>query len=132
MAAIHRAVDAQRTACTLLPGGADLQFRVGATEEQSLPDQCLAFCGIIGALSALIEKCIAFSYRPMICRVYGMPAVSSYSSNRLSLLLHDLSKRLFFELNGAFMAGPLLFPLTTVVSGKFVQDYFNFITKEKT
>jgi hypothetical protein len=49
----------------------------------------------------------------------------------LNLRLHDLSKRLFFELNGAFMAGPLLFPLTIVVSGKFVQDYFNFITKEK-
>ena len=68
----------------------------------------------------------------MICRVFGMPAVASFSSNRLNLRLHDLSKRLFFELNGAFMGGPLLFPLTTVVSGKFVQDYFNFITEEKT
>ena len=68
----------------------------------------------------------------MICRVYGMSAVTSYSSNRSSLRLHDLSKRLFFELNSAFMGGPLLFPLTTVVSGKFVQDYFNFITREKT
>jgi hypothetical protein len=64
----------------------------------------------------------------MICRVYGMPAVTSFSSNRFSLGLHDLSKRLFFELNGAFVEGPLLFPLPTVVSGKFVQDYFNFIT----
>ena len=67
----------------------------------------------------------------MICRVYGMPAVVSFSSNRLSLRLHDLSKRLFFELNGAFIEGPLLFPLTTVVSGKFVQDYFNFITRRE-
>jgi hypothetical protein len=50
----------------------------------------------------------------------------------LSLRLHDLSKRLFFELNGAFMGGPLLFPLTTVVSGKFVQDFFKFITREHT
>ena len=110
----------------------DLQFRVGANEEmvRSLPDQRAALADYRCPLS-VDRKCIAFPYRPMICRVYGMPAVSSYSSNRLSLRLHDLSKRLFFELNGTFMGEPLLFPLTTVVSGKFVQDYFNFITREK-
>jgi len=129
LAAIQRGVEAQRTACTLLPGEPDLQFRVGETiGNEACPTNALHLHDYRCPLS-MDRKCIAFSYRPMICRAYGMPAATSYSANRVSLRLHDLSKRLFFELNGAFMGGPLLFPLTTVVSGKFVQDYFNFITK---
>jgi hypothetical protein len=136
LAAIRRGVEAQRLACTFLPGGGpttsvggDFQFRVAAAEDQDVcPTSALHLQDYLCPLS-VDRKCIAFTYRPMICRVYGMPALTSYSSNRLNLRLHDLSKRLFFELNGAFPAGSLLFPLTTVVSGKFVQDYFSFITR---
>jgi hypothetical protein len=39
----------------------------------------------------------------------------------------EISRRLFFEMNGAFLEGALLFPVTHVVSGRFVQDYFNFL-----
>jgi len=129
LASIQRGVEAQRTACTLLPEGAGLGFRVGETgEKEACPTSPLRLRDYRCPLS-VDRKCIAFPSRPMICRFYGMPAVLSFSPDRLTLRLHDLSKRLFFELNGAFMEGPLLFPLTTVVSGKFVQDYFNFITR---
>jgi Fe-S-cluster containining protein len=129
LAAIQRGVEAQRTACALLPGNAELRFRVKETAEgEACPTGTLRLRDYRCPLS-VDRKCIAFPYRPMICRVYGMPAVTSYSSNRSALRLHDLSMRLFFELNGTLMEGTLLFPLTTVVSGKFVQDYFTFITR---
>jgi protein-tyrosine phosphatase len=144
LAAIRRGLDAQRLACTLLPGGGPttsvggpttsggggFQLGVAAAEDQEVcPTSALHLRDYRCPLS-VDRKCIAFTYRPMICRVYGMPAVTSFFSNRLTLRLHDLSKRLFFELNGPFPEGSLLFPLTTVVSGKFVQDYFSFITRQ--
>lgn len=129
LSAIQRGVEAQRAACSLFPGGGDLRFRVGRTGgDEACPTGTLSLPDYRCPLS-VDRKCVVFPYRPMICRVYGMPAVRSFSANRLSLGLHDLSRRLFFGLNGAFVEGPLLFPLTTVVSGKFVQDYFNFISK---
>ena len=136
LAAISRGVEAQRLACTLLPGGGpttsvggDFQFRAGPNQEnEACPTSALHLRDYRCPLS-MDRKCIAFPYRPLICRVYGMPAVTSYSSNRSTLRIHDLSKRLFFELNSTFLEGSLLFPLTAVVSGKFVQDYFGFITR---
>ena len=130
LGAIRRGVEAQRLTCTLHPGGGDLPSRVGTTEQnEPYPTSALHLRDYRCPLS-IDRKCIAFPYRPMICRVYGMPAVTSYSSNRANLSLHDLSKRLFFELNSTFLEGSLLFPLTAVVSGKFVQDYFAFITRQ--
>ncbi len=130
LAAIRRGVEAQRAASTVFPGAVELQFRVVKREEnEACPTGTLILPDYRCPLS-VDRKCIAFPYRPMICRVYGMPVVTPSTSNRVNHRLRDLSKRLFFELNGTFMEGPLLFPLTTVVSGKFVQDYFNFITTQ--
>uniref|UniRef100_A0A832A1M5 Uncharacterized protein n=1 Tax=Desulfacinum infernum TaxID=35837 RepID=A0A832A1M5_9BACT len=40
-------------------------------------------------------------------------------------LLFEMSRSLFFALNGFFLEGrSLIFPLPHVVSGKFIQDYF--------
>jgi len=134
LASIQRGVEAQRTACTLLHGGAaaGFQFRAGeAREEEACPPGPLQLRDYRCPLS-VDGKCIAFAFRPLICRFYGMPALLAASPDRLTLWIHELSERLFFELNGAFMQGPLLFPVTTVVSGKFVQEYFNFITRHET
>lgn len=44
--------------------------------------------------------------------------------------LYEMSKRLFFALNGTFLERKgLLFPITHVVSGKFIQDYFTLLTE---
>jgi len=70
-------------------------------------------------------KCILYAQRPFLCRVHGLenPAPLAKANQRIL----DISRRLFFELNGMFMEGTLLFPVTHVVSGRFVQDYFNFL-----
>jgi len=74
-------------------------------------------------------KCIAFSYRPIVCRVYRTTGTAAYSTKVLEERLHELSRRLFLELNAALLEGTLLFSLTNVVSGRFVQEYFHFIAK---
>ncbi len=70
-------------------------------------------------------KCILFPHRPVLCRVHGIEDPSLYARAEQKIL--ELSRRLFFELNGAFLDGALLFPVTHVLSGRFVQDYFNFL-----
>jgi len=73
-------------------------------------------------------KCIAFSYRPIVCRIYDMVG-AAFSVDQLQGKLHDLSKRLFLELNSTYLEETLIFSLTNVVSGRFVQEYFDFISK---
>lgn len=95
-------------------------------------------------------SCIAYSCRPVACRTYGMtdnpsgeaqgaerraeysPAQRDkpFSMELVNRELWEISRRLFFALNGTFLEGKsLLFPITNVVSGKFVQDYFNLLSK---
>jgi hypothetical protein len=74
-------------------------------------------------------KCIVFSFRPVVCRAYDATGPDPYAMQPLEERLHDLSKRLFLELNAALLEGTLLFSLTNVVSGRFVQEYFHFIAK---
>ena len=90
-------------------------------------------------------RCILYDYRPLECRVYGLPVIhrgerivwgNGPSSEELDKLeayplddvkeeLFQMSRRLFFAFNSTFLEDrSLLFPLTHVVSGKFVQDYF--------
>jgi protein-tyrosine phosphatase len=96
--------------------------------------------------------CIAYSCRPVACRAYGMasyPMTGTSGIERQALYLnaaaHDekpfslelvnrelweISRRLFFALNGTFLdEKSLLFPIANVVSGKFVQDYFTLLSK---
>ncbi|NTV34153.1 MAG: phosphatase [Deltaproteobacteria bacterium] len=71
------------------------------------------------------KKCILYAHRPVLCRVHGLedPALLERANQKIL----EISRRLFFELNGAFLEGTLLFPVTHVVSGRFIQDYFNFL-----
>lgn len=71
------------------------------------------------------SKCILYAQRPILCRVHGFEDHAPLAKADERIL--DVSRRLFFELNGSFMEGSLLFPVTHVVSGRFVQDYFNFL-----
>jgi protein-tyrosine phosphatase/Fe-S-cluster containining protein len=70
-------------------------------------------------------KCVLYAQRPVLCRVHGLedPALLERANQKIL----EISRRLFFELNGAFLEGTLLFPVTHVVSGRFIQDYFNFL-----
>jgi protein-tyrosine phosphatase len=71
------------------------------------------------------SKCILYAQRPVLCRVHGFEDHAPLAKADEKIL--DISRRLFFELNSTYMEGSLLFPVTHVVSGRFVQDYFNFL-----
>jgi hypothetical protein len=100
----------------------------GEEPEESCPAETAEMQGYTCPLSVL-GKCIAFSYRPIVCRVFDATGAGPYSDRLLEEKLHELSKSLFLELNSALLEGTMLFSLTNVVSGRFVQEYFHFITK---
>lgn len=114
LAAIQRGVDADRAVCRT------------SSEAEVCPGTVLEPQGYRCPLSVQ-ARCIAFASRPMECRLHGIP--TGHALPRFQERLDELSRRLFFVLNGVFLEGELHFPLTHVVSGKFVQDYFNFITR---
>jgi len=77
------------------------------------------------------SKCILYPYRPIRCRLHG---VSEDLINRhlINDMLFSLSSNVFFAFSGFFLEnGALSFTLAQTVSGKFVQEYFHFLTRAK-
>jgi protein-tyrosine phosphatase len=72
-------------------------------------------------------QCILYAQRPVLCRIHGLEGRSLLE--RVNQKIIEISRQLFFELNGTFLEGVLLFPVTHVVSGRFVQDYFDFLVQ---
>jgi protein-tyrosine phosphatase len=128
--AIQRAIEAHKIACRVSPPGKSLHSTLpdGQNSDEACPVETKEATGYTCPLS-VDGKCIAFSFRPVVCRAYDATGPGPYAMQPLEERLHDLSKRLFFELNAALLEGTLLFSLTNVVSGRFVQEYFHFITK---
>ncbi len=114
LAAIQRGIDADRAVCRT------------SSEGEVCPGTVLEPQGYRCPLS-VDARCITFASRPMECRLYGI--APGHSLPRFQDRLDELSRRLYFALNGVFLEEELRFPLTHVVSGKFVQDYFNFMTR---
>jgi hypothetical protein len=73
------------------------------------------------------SKCCLYPYRPIRCRIYGVP------ENRLDLdlvsnMLSDISRNVFFAFSGSFLEKDALsFSMAETVSGKFVQEYFHYL-----
>jgi protein-tyrosine phosphatase len=128
--AINRSIEAHKVACRVSPPGREQPAALmeGEEPEESCPAETAETQGYTCPLSVL-GKCIAFSYRPIVCRVFDATGAGPYSDRLLEEKLHELSKSLFLELNSALLEGTMLFSLTNVVSGRFVQEYFHFITK---
>ena len=114
LAAIDRAVAADRVVHQNSPP------QEGGPPEQSPVEIADYRCPL-----SVEKKCILYPHRPVLCRVYGLVETSPLDHADRKIL--EISRRLFFEMNGAFLEGALLFPVTHVVSGRFVQDYFNFL-----
>lgn len=127
---IKRAIEAHKVACRVSPPGESRPSALMQGEEagEACPAETTEAHGYTCPISVQ-GKCIAFSYRPIVCRAYDVTGAGPYSTQPLEERLHELSKRLFLELNAAFLEGTMLFSLTNVVSGRFVQEYFHFITK---
>jgi len=91
--------------------------------------------------------CILYEYRPLVCRIYGIPVVyhgricwwaiepdkaseelRPFDLDQASRKLNAVSRRLFHALTALPLEDrSLIFPITHVVSGKFVEDYFEFL-----
>jgi pyruvate,water dikinase len=89
-------------------------------------------------------ECILYDHRPIRCRIFDIPElgeciIDSTSGKHRTLSsitcgseLDELSKELFFLLNGRFLEGRhLIFPVTHVISGKYIEDYFALISNHE-
>jgi hypothetical protein len=73
------------------------------------------------------HKCLLYKYRPMRCRVHGLPQ-GIIDSSLIDTMLQSLSNNIFLAFSGFFLDdGSLSFSLADTVSGKFVQEYFNYL-----
>ncbi len=90
------------------------------------------------------DGCLAFDRRPIRCRLFigdetSPPTIrqahdmerllrSTLTRETANETLHEMSRALFLALNGTFLEGrSLLFPITHVVSGKYLEDYFTAV-----
>ncbi len=73
------------------------------------------------------HRCSLYNYRPISCRLHGVPA-GAVDQDLIGPALRDLSRSIFFSFSGIFPDDShLSFPIANVVSGKFVQEYFYYL-----
>ncbi|GLI36399.1 protein-tyrosine phosphatase family protein [Desulforhabdus amnigena] len=148
MAAIDRAVTASRVLLKKPPLEVGILIPSYDSPE-TLCEMSKKWCGETAYRCPLSVdgKCIAFSYRPIACRAYGIPLIYQgkhqngiwkdlpenrqpvpFDLDHANRLLYEISGQLFHALNDTFLEGKsFLFPITQVVSGKFVGDYFSLL-----
>lgn len=75
------------------------------------------------------EECLLFAQRPLACRVFDLPGSADQLLNRWQERLTTLSQQVFFAFTSHLTeAGAPRFLLPEVVSGKFVQAFFQQMT----
>lgn len=76
-----------------------------------------------------VEKsCLLYEYRPLRCRIWGLPA-EALDFSPVAEMLSNLSRDVFFALSGVFPGrSELLFPCHDVLSGRFIQVYFHYLS----
>jgi hypothetical protein len=76
-----------------------------------------------------VEKnCLLYKYRPLRCRTWGVEA-ETLDGALVVEMLSNLSRNVFFALSGVFPGeSGLLFPGHDVLSGRFIQVYFNYLS----
>jgi protein-tyrosine phosphatase len=78
------------------------------------------------------QSCLIYDYRPIACRLHGIPDERVPRSDVASAL-QRLSNEVFFVYSGFFMKEPPLgFSLADTISGRFVQIYFYYLAKQIT
>jgi len=78
------------------------------------------------------SRCCLFEYRPIRCRLYGVPD-GTVDLDLINNTIFDISRNLFFALSGSFLENKTLsFSLTDTVSGRFVQEYFYYLASLET
>ncbi len=76
-------------------------------------------------------ECLIFENRPLSCRLFDLPAGDRQDFEiRLPHALEEISNSVYFAFTSRFPGGISLdFPLSEVVSGKFVQAFFHHLLK---
>ncbi len=83
-------------------------------------------CGLICPLNKN-EQCLLFDYRPIRCRLYAIPK-KAVDRSFVDSTLSSISKSVFLALSGQLpLEEELRFPISDVLSGRFVADYFQFM-----
>ena len=73
------------------------------------------------------HRCSLYNYRPISCRLHGVPA-DVVDQGLIDSTSRELSRSVLFSLSGIFPSnGHLSFSLAKVVSGRFVQEYFYYL-----
>jgi protein-tyrosine phosphatase len=76
-------------------------------------------------------QCSLYKYRPIGCRLHNAPEGVTDIAPILSMR-HELSRNIFFSLSECSLEDEnLSFSLADTVSGKFVQQYFNFLANAR-
>ncbi|MHB1014935.1 MAG: protein-tyrosine phosphatase family protein, partial [Desulfurivibrionaceae bacterium] len=74
------------------------------------------------------KNCLLYEYRPLRCRAWGLPA-EALDGALVAEMLSNLSRDVFFALSGVFPGkSELLFPCHDVLSGRFIQVYFYYLS----
>jgi len=77
------------------------------------------------------SKCLLYPYRPIRCRLHGV-AEDLINRHLINNMLFSLSSNVFFAFSDFFLEnGALSFSISETVSGKYVQEYFHFLTRVK-
>lgn len=76
-----------------------------------------------------VEKnCLIHEYRPLRCRTWGLPP-DELAISQTDKALSDISKNVFLALSDVpFGRDELMFPCHDVLSGRFVQVYFYYLS----
>ncbi|MBW1821978.1 MAG: dual specificity protein phosphatase family protein, partial [Deltaproteobacteria bacterium] len=78
------------------------------------------------------SKCCLFEYRPIRCRLHGVPD-GTVDLDLINNTIFDISRNVFFALSGSFLEEKTLsFSLSDTVSGRFVQEYFYYLASLET
>jgi protein-tyrosine phosphatase/Fe-S-cluster containining protein len=125
MEAVRRALSISRTAAQT----ADHQQRnyIGQTSDAVLRQQPNGsnLCSL-----SVDGNCLIYDYRPIACRLHGIPDERVARSDVASAL-QRLSNEVFFVYSGFFMKDPPLgFSLADTISGRFVQIYFYYLARQ--
>lgn len=117
---INRAVEVSRrlrlVAGQVSPAGSEEDIdRIYAAEELCCP-------------LSVGKNCLLYEYRPLRCRAWGLPA-EALDGDLVAEMLSNLSRDVFFALSGVFPGkSELLFPCHDVLSGRFIQVYFYYLS----
>ncbi|MDD3581997.1 MAG: dual specificity protein phosphatase family protein [Desulfobacca sp.] len=115
--AINRAVEVNRSV-------RDLKRQHGIDSTDQSFAQIYQQAHLLCPLNEL-DECLIFENRPVACRLFDLPVEDRQLFNDLPERLKAISGNLFFALTSTFPGdSPAKFLLNEVVSGKFVQIFF--------